>query len=82
MPETYIFRLERPAQVVDDRSVPRKIITFRLDSKNPKELARSFSDFLLSCGYAPSVVRESMKAAGHEADGPSGDLLQRLSRGT
>jgi hypothetical protein len=81
MPETYIFRLERPAQIVNNRSVPRKYITFRLDSRDPGELARSFGEFLLSCGYSPSVVRGAMRAAGGGGETLTNDLMHELSRG-
>jgi hypothetical protein len=63
MPETYVFRLERPAQVIEDRSIPRKFITMRLDSQSPRELVQTFSDFLVFCGHAPSTVRDAMRSA-------------------
>lgn len=81
MPETYIFRLERPAQIVNNRSVPRKFVTFRLDCRDPNELAKSFGEFLMSCGYAPSVVRDAMRAAGGAAEPSPGDLINQLHRG-
>lgn len=65
-PATYIFRLERQAQVVGNRPIPRKIITCRLESGDPTDLAQSFTDFMLSCGYEVNTVVEAMTDA---ADG-------------